>query len=114
MKTVEQHPPIGKEADYPDMEVTFISAIEAIIPDNREPIRWNFITNLPVKSKKHIKKVLDWYKQRWKIETYFKVLKSGLKVEESKLRTADRLSRLISMSCILAWRIHWLTFLNRD
>jgi len=37
-----------------------------------------------------------------------------LKVEESKLRTADRLSRLISMCCILAWRIHWLTFLNRE
>jgi len=114
VKTVELHPPIGKEAHYPDIEVTFISAIEADVPENREPIRWSFITNLPVKSKKDIKQVLDWYKQRWKIETYFKVLKSGLKVEESKLRTADRLSRLISMCCILAWRIHWLTFLNRE
>ena len=37
-----------------------------------------------------------------------------MKVEESKLRTADRSSRLISMCCILAWRIHWLTFLNRE
>lgn len=114
VKTVELHPPIGKEAHYPDIKVTFISAIEMNSPEGREPIRWSFITNLPVKSKKDIKQVLDWYKQRWKIETYFKVLKSGLKVEESKLRTADRLSRLISMCCILAWRIHWLTFLNRE
>ncbi|WP_444996597.1 IS4 family transposase [Aliikangiella sp. IMCC44359] len=114
VKAVELHPPIGKEAHYPDIRVTFISAIETDTPEDREPIRWSFITNLPVKSKKDIKQVLDWYKQRWKIETYFKVIKSGFKVEESKLRTADRLSRLISMCCILAWRIHWLTFLNRE
>lgn len=56
--------------------------------------------------------VLDWYKQRWKMETYFKILKSGLKVDESKLRTANRLSRLISICCILVWRIQWITRLN--
>lgn len=114
VKRVELHPPIGKQAKYPDLTVFFISAIEAEVPKNRAQIKWSFITNLPVNSKKDIKQVLDWYKQRWKIETYFKILKSGLKVEESKLRTAGRLSRLISMCCILAWRIHWLTFLNRE
>jgi hypothetical protein len=45
---------------------------------------------------------------------YFKILKSGFKAEESKLRTAERLSRLISIFCILAWRIQWITMLNRE
>lgn len=83
-------------------------------PEGRERIRWTFLTNLPVEKKSDSIKVLDWYKQRWKIEIYFKILKSGLKVEESKLRTADRLVRLIAICCILAWRIHWLTMLNRE
>ena len=40
-------------------------------------------------------------------------LKSGCKAEESKLRTADRLANLISVFCILSWRIFWLTMINR-
>lgn len=38
---------------------------------------------------------------QWKIETFHKILKSGCKAEESKLRTAERLVNLISVYCIL-------------
>ncbi|KIP17144.1 hypothetical protein KY49_6994 [Burkholderia sp. MSHR3999] len=50
---------------------------------------------------------------RWKIETFHKILKSGCRAEESKLRTADRLANLICVFCILSWRIFWLTMLSR-
>lgn len=50
---------------------------------------------------------------RWKIETFHKVLKSGCKAEESKLRTAERLVNLISILCILSWRVFWITMINR-
>src|SRR4051812_27890120 len=43
-----------------------------------------------------------------------KILKSGCKAEESKLRTAERLVNLISSFCILAWRIFWMTMINRS
>lgn len=56
---------------------------------------------------------LDWYAMRWKIEVFHKILKSGCKAEESKLRTADRLANLIALFCILNWRVFWLTMLNR-
>jgi len=58
--------------------------------------------------------VLDWYKQRWKIEVYFKVRKSGMGVEELKLRERQRLERWIALCCVVAWRIHWLTMLARE
>jgi hypothetical protein len=50
---------------------------------------------------------------RWKIETFHKILKSACKAEDSKLRTADRLTNLISVFCILSWRVFWMTMLNR-
>ncbi|MGF6969495.1 hypothetical protein OKW43_006590 [Paraburkholderia sp. WC7.3g] len=50
---------------------------------------------------------------RWKTETFHKILKSGCKAEESKLRTADRLANLIAVFCILSWRIFWLTMISR-
>ena len=45
---------------------------------------------------------------------FHKILKSGCKAEESKLRTAQRLANLISVFCILSWRIFWMTMLNRS
>ena len=51
---------------------------------------------------------------RWKIEMFNKILKSGCKAEELRLRTAERLANLISLFCILSWRIFWMTMLNRS
>jgi transposase Tn5 family protein len=45
---------------------------------------------------------------------FHKILKSGCKAEESKLRTAQRLTNLISLFCILSWRVFWITMLNRS
>ena len=51
---------------------------------------------------------------RWKIETFLKILKSSCKAEESRLRTADRVANLVSVFCIISWRIFWLMMLNRS
>ena len=50
---------------------------------------------------------------RWKIETFHKILKSGCRAEDSRLRTADRLTNLIAIYCILSWHIFWMTMLSR-
>lgn len=50
---------------------------------------------------------------RWKIEVLHKILKSGCRAEEARLRTAERLVRLIAVFCILAWRVFWMTMINR-
>jgi len=50
---------------------------------------------------------------RWKIETFHKILKSGCKAEEVKLRTAERIVNLIAVLCILSWRVFWMTMLSR-
>ncbi|MFL6605669.1 MAG: transposase [Steroidobacteraceae bacterium] len=74
---------------------------------------WKLITDLPIISRSEAIEKLNWYAQRWKIETYHKILKSGCRAEQSKLRTAERLVKLLSMFCILSWRIFWMTMLNR-
>jgi hypothetical protein len=71
------------------------------------------ITDLPVQSCKDAIEKIRWYAMRWKIETFHKILKSGCRAEESQLRTAERLVNLISVFCILSWRVFWLTMLNR-
>ena len=107
-------PPIGKQARYPALQLTVLHAQERNPPTGRARIEWKLITNLPVRSRAEAIEKLDWYAMRWKIETFHKILKSGCKAEESRLRTADRLTNLIAVFCILSWRIFWLTMLGRS
>jgi Transposase Tn5 dimerisation domain len=90
-----------------------IHAQERDTPKGREKIDWKLLTDLPVRSRQEATEKLDWYAQRWKIETFHKILKSGCRAEEAKLRTAERLANLIAILCILSWRIFWITMLNR-
>lgn len=107
-------PPIGKQSRYPALLLTVIHASERDSPSNRKRIEWKLITDLSVTSRREAIEKLDWYAMRWKIETFHKILKSGCKAEDSRLRTADRLANLVSVFCIISWRIFWLTMLNRS
>jgi hypothetical protein len=107
-------PPIGKQNRYPALTLTVIHAEERGTPKNRKRIEWKLITDLPVGSRTDAIEKLEWYALRWKIEVFHKILKSGCKAEESKLRTAQRLTNLISLFCILSWRVFWVTMLNRS
>jgi hypothetical protein len=107
------HPPRGKHTQYPPLSLTVIHAWERGQPAGRKPIHWKLLTDLPVESLKSAIEKLEWYSQRWKLETYNKVLKSGCHVEDAKLRTAERLTNLIAVLCIIAWRVFWMTMVNR-
>lgn len=107
-------PPIGKQKEYPNLILTVIHAEERDQPKHRDKIIWKLMTDLPVSSRQEAIEKLEWYAMRWKIETFHKILKSGCKAESSKLRTAERIANLISVYCILSWRIFWLTMLNRQ
>ena len=112
-RRIRVRPPIGKQSRYPELELTVLHATERGKPRGRDPIDWKLITDLPVTSRASALEMLRWYSLRWKIETFHKILKSGCRAEQSKLRTAERLVNLLATFCILSWRIFWLTMLNR-
>ncbi len=113
-RRIRVRPPIGKQSRYPELELTVLQATERGKPRGRDRIDWKLITDLPVKSRAEAIEKLHWYAMRWKIETFHKILKSGCRAEQSKLRTAERLVNLLAIYCILGWRIFWLTMLNRS
>jgi len=90
-----------------------LHATERNPPKGRKPIEWKLITDLPVRTRQEAIEKINWYAMRWKIETFHKVLKSGCRAEDSKLRTADRLANLMAVFCILSWRVLWLTMVAR-
>jgi transposase-like protein len=113
-RRIRVRPPIGKQQRYPELTLYVIHAHERGTPKGRERIEWKLITDLPVTSRTDAIEKLTWYAARWKIETFHKILKSGCKAEDSKLRTAERLLRLLAVFCVLSWRIFWMTMINRS
>jgi hypothetical protein len=107
------HPPVGKRKRYPALSLTAIHAHERGTPEGREPIRWDLLTDLPVEDLAAAVEKLDWYALRWELETYHKVLKSGCQAEQARLRTAERLTNLLAVLCVVGWRVFWLTMANR-
>lgn len=106
-------PPIGRQKRYPPLSLTVIHARERGVPKNRKRIEWKLMTDLPVRTNSEAIEKLEWYAMRWKIEVFHKILKSGCRAEESKLRTAERLVNLIAVFCIVSWRVFWMTMINR-
>jgi hypothetical protein len=85
-------PPIRKWKRYPALTLRVLHAEEARAPRDRKRISWKLITDLPITSRRSAIEKLEWYAMRWKIEVFHKILKSGCKAEDSKLRTAQRLT----------------------
>ena len=97
----------------PTVEVSVVWVLETDPPDGVKPLEWLLLTNVKVSTFSDALQRIDWYKQRWQIEVYFKVLKSGTKVERVRLATKDRLLRYIALLSVIAWRLYWLTKINR-
>lgn len=112
-KRVHILPPIGKQKRYPALDLTVIHAREARKPRGRERVEWKLVTDLAINSPEEAVEKLQWYAQRWKIELFHKILKSGCHVEAARLRTAERLTKLIAVFCILSWRVFWTTMIAR-
>jgi hypothetical protein len=106
-------PPIGKQRRYPPLDLTVLHATERNPPRGRKAIEWKLLTDLPVRSRQEALEKIRWYAMRWKVETFHKILKSGCRAEESRLRSAERIANLLALFCIVAWRILWLTLAHR-
>ena len=91
------------------IEVYYVTVDEVEPPQGQEKIFWQLITNVPTESFEDAVTLLQWYTQRWKIETFHKTLKSGCKIEELQAETADKLKKLIAIYSILALQIMLLS-----
>ncbi len=83
-------------------------------PGDGTDVSWLLITSLPIDSVKEILCVIDYYVARWIVEVYFRVLKTGCRVEEMQLETMGRVKNCLAFYRIIAWRVMYLTHLKRE
>ena len=91
-----------------------VYAQEAQPPQGEEAIEWMLLTSIPVEDESAAQAIVEWYRCRWEIEIYFRVLKQGCQIERLRLETDKRLLNAIALYLIVAWRVHTITMQSRE
>lgn len=112
-KQVRLKPP-KRKAELGEIAITAIMAQEIDVPEGAEPIQWMLLTTMAVHDFDQAAEKLGWYAKRWGIEVYHRTLKSGCKIEERQLGSADRIEACLAIDMVVAWRIFHLTKLGRE
>jgi Transposase DDE domain len=81
------------------LPLTLIEVRESDPQAGTEPLHWRLLTTHPVASAEEAWRIVEWYKWRWLIEQFFRVLKTqGFQLEDSQIATADRLLKLVAIA----------------
>jgi len=104
---------IKKPENYQPVEITAILCTEVKVPRGTKAIEWLLITDLPVLNFKQACEKIQWYSCRWQIEIFFKILKSGCKIEKVQL-TDENFKVCLSFYLIIAWRILYVVIIGRS
>jgi hypothetical protein len=85
--------------------------------DEKNPVEWFLLTNLPVKTVTDAEKIIELYSKRWTIEDYHKCYKTGCSVEKRQFDSRKTLTTVIGLLALLAvelLRSRYLAVNNKD
>ncbi len=111
---VNLRPPYRKEKKLSEVLLNVIIISEKNPPKDQEPINWVLLTSMQVDNAEQAIEILDLYLARWEIEVFFRVLKTGCKIEELQLKEANRIRVAIALYMVVAWRVLYVMKLGRD
>jgi len=101
-------------ADKPPIDISVVHAVEENPPADTKAIEWFLLTTIKVSSAADAEQCLRWYALRWRIEDWYRVLKSGCRIGDLAHESAERLRRAIGINLVIAWRIMLMTLMGRE
>lgn len=113
-KVLIQAPNTSKKKTLPPLEMNAVLVSEIDPPKGEQPLHWLLLTTLPIDSLEEIQLIVSLYSKRWCIEIFFKVIKSGCKIDSPHLQTTTRIENFIALSMIVAWKVMLATYLPRE
>ncbi len=111
--TLTLKPPHARSS-LPKVTCQVVLAEEVNGPGDGSEVSWLLITSLPIATKEEVLQIVDYYGARWVIEVYFRVLKTGCRVEQMQLESVRRIQNALAFYQIIAWRLLFMTHLNRQ
>ncbi len=102
-----------KQCDVKEIKTNVLIVEEVTPPKGVQKVCWILYTSLPINTMGAAWQVITDYENRWIIEEYHKVLKTGCVIEEHALRKAERLEPLIGLITVIGTRLLQIKFLGR-
>ncbi len=113
-RTVTIHPPNHRATErLATVTAWAVWAVERAPPPGAEPVAWVLLTTVAVTTTEEALERLAWDAVRWGIEGWQNVRKRGCQIEQRQLRTATRLTRCVTCSSVIAWRVVSATMVAR-
>ena len=110
---VTLRPPWRSDRKLSTVTVHVVLVREVDPPTGDVPVEWLLLTSLPVDEIADVRQVIQYYCVRWMIEVFFRVLKSGCRVEERRFENMDRLLSCLAVYLIVSWRTLYVCRLGR-
>ena len=87
---------------------------EIVAPEGEKPLEWFLLTSVRVDCVETAVELIGYYLRRWRVEDFFRVLKSACRAEHLGFHRAERLQRAIAIQAVIAWRVMLMTLLARE
>jgi hypothetical protein len=113
-EVVIERPKSASRTPEPELKLNFVRVFEPKPPRGENAIEWRLWTTEPVTTAEEILAVVDDYRCRWRIEEYFKALKTGCRVESRQLETHRALVNALALLAPIAWRLLGLRTLGGE
>ena len=82
---------------------------ESAPPEGEKPLEWFLLTSVRVACLDAALETVGHYLRRWRVEDFFRVLKSGCRAEHLGFHSAERLERALTIQAVIAWRLMLMT-----
>ena len=105
----------GTKTHLPSVTVWVVYAQEVEYAAHVDkPVEWMLLTTVDTNTFEQACERIQWYARRWGIEVYHRTFKSGCRIEDRRLSTADRMEACLAIDLVIAWRIYLLTKQGRE
>jgi IS4 transposase len=94
--------------------INVVHVFEPKPPNGEEPVDWTLYTTEPIKTAEDLAAIVDHYRARWRIEEFFKAVKTGCAYEKRQLMTYDALRRALALLVPMAWHLLAIRSIARE
>ncbi len=104
---------VKDESSLQKLSMNIVRITELTPLAGHEPIEWILATSLSLDNAEEAMTIVEYYIQRWKIERFHFVLKSGCNAEKIQQRNYEKIKPLLLIYSVISLFIMAITFLGR-
>jgi hypothetical protein len=106
--------PARTDRKLSNISLHVVLAQEQTPPAGEEPICWVLLTTLKADDFQGNLEIVQLYAERWGIECFHRVLKTGFRVEELQFKNDESIKPAVALYMVIAWRVLYVMKLGRE